>query len=76
MVKPFGGYMKRVYEGERTFLTRLLGPLESVLYRISCISPDREMDWKQYAVTMLTFNFLGMIVLFALLMLQGYLPMI
>ncbi len=75
LVKPFGGYMKKVYEGERTFLTPVFGPLERVLYRISGISPDAEMDWKQYAVTMLIFNFIGMVVTFAVLMLQRYLPL-
>ena len=75
MVKPFGGYMKRVYAGERTFLTRLFGPLESVLYRLSGVRPDDEMDWKHYAMAVLMFNFLTMAVMFAILMLQGYLPL-
>jgi len=75
LVKPFGGYMKKAYGGERTFLTPVFGPLERVLYRISGISPDAEMNWKRYAVSMLIFNFVGLAVMFAVLMLQGYLPL-
>src|SRR5512135_1874537 len=75
MVKPFGGYMKRVYAGERTFLTRLFGPLERILYRISGVRPDDEMGWKHYAMTVVMFNFITMAVMFAILMLQGYLPL-
>ncbi|HET6516323.1 MAG TPA: potassium-transporting ATPase subunit KdpA [Thermodesulfovibrionales bacterium] len=75
LVKPFGGYMKKVYGGERTLLSPVLGPLEGVLYRISGIGLDDEMNWKRYAVSMLIFNFVGLVVMFAALMLQGYLPL-
>lgn len=75
LVKPFGGYIRKVYEGEDTFLTPVFGPLERVFYRISGIGPDAEMNWKQYAVTMLIFNFIMMAATFAILMLQGYLPL-
>ena len=75
LVKPFGGYMQRVYEGKRTFLSPVLGPLERVVYRISGIGSDAEMNWKQYASAMLIFNGLGLVVLFSILMLQEYLPL-
>ncbi|MCX5717801.1 MAG: potassium-transporting ATPase subunit KdpA [Nitrospirae bacterium] len=75
LVRHFGGYMKRVYQGERNLLSPVLGPLERVVYRISGIGSDAEMNWKQYAVSMLIFNFVGMVVMFAILMLQGYLPL-
>ena len=75
IVKPLGLYMAKVYEGERTFLTPVLGPLERVFYRIAGTGSDSEMDWKQYATAMLTFNIIGMVVLFAILMLQKYLPL-
>ena len=75
MVKPFGGYMKRIYAGERTFLTRFLGPLERILYRLSGVRPDDEMDWKQYASAMFLFNGLGIVMLLGILLLQGYLPL-
>ncbi|MDD1744824.1 MAG: potassium-transporting ATPase subunit KdpA [Candidatus Methanoperedens sp.] len=75
LTKPMGGYMSRVYQGERTFLAPVFGLLEKLFYRISGITPDAEMNWKQYAFTMLIFNFIGLAVMFAILMLQGYLPL-
>jgi len=75
LIKPVGSYMKKVYEGEGTFLTPVLGLLEKILYRISGIQQDAEMTWKQYAVTMLIFNFIGIVVLFAILVLQGIMPL-
>jgi len=75
LVKPFGGYMAKVYQGEHTLLSPLFGPLENVFYRVTGIDKDAEMDWKQYAGTMLIFNFIGMAATFAILMLQAYLPL-
>jgi K+-transporting ATPase ATPase A chain len=75
LVKPLGGYMKKAYGGERTFLTLLVGPLERIIYKVSGIKPDDEMNWKQYASAMLIFNGLGLVVLLSILMLQGYLPL-
>ena len=67
--------MAKVYNGERTFLTPVLSPLERVFYRIAGTGSDSEMDWKHYATAMLTFNIIGMVVLFAILMLQEHLPL-
>ncbi|MGD0885043.1 MAG: potassium-transporting ATPase subunit KdpA [Thermodesulfovibrionales bacterium] len=75
LVRPLGGYMQRVYQGDRTLLSPVLGPLERVLYRISGIRPDAEMNWKQYAVAMLILSFVTMVAMFAILMLQGSLPL-
>lgn len=75
LTRPFGGYMKKVYGGERTLLTPVVGPLERALYRISGVSPATEMGWKQYTAAMLIFNFIGLAVMFAILMLQGHFPM-
>lgn len=75
LVRPLGGYMKKVYGGERTFLAAVFGPLERVLCRISGVRQDTEMDWKRYAIAMLMFNSVTMAVMFAILMLQGYLPL-
>lgn len=75
LVRPFGGYMKKVYGGERMFLTPVVGPLERGIYRISGIGTEDEMNWKRYAVSVLIFNFVGLVVMFAILMLQGYLPL-
>ena len=73
--KPLGSYMAKVYQGESTFLDRVLGPVERFIYRISGIDPKIEMDWKVYAIAMLTFNVFGLFFVYALQRLQGVLPL-
>ncbi len=75
LVKPVGAYMARVYEGEPLLLSRLLGPVERLLYRLAGVKPDAEMGWKQYAGALLVFNLAGVLSLYALLRLQGALPL-
>lgn len=75
LVKPLGTYMAKVYEGERTFLSPVLRRLENLIYRISGIRSDEDMDWKQYTLAMLTLNGLGILILFGILVLQGVLPL-
>ncbi len=75
LVKPLGGYMARVYEGQPFILERVLGPLERLLYRLMGVRPDEEMDWKAYAAALLVFSVVGMLFLYALLRLQGALPL-
>jgi K+-transporting ATPase ATPase A chain len=75
LVKPLGAYMARVYEGKSTPLDRILGPVERFCYRLFGIRPDQEMDWKVYAVAMLLFSAVGLIVLYGLERLQGILPL-
>ncbi len=75
LVKPFGSYMARVYQGERTVLSPLLVPCESLLYRLCGVNRDEEMGWKRYAVGLILFNLLTGVVLFAMLLLQGVLPL-
>ena len=75
LVKPLGAYMARVYEGRPTLLHRLLGPIERLTYRTAGIRPDEEMGWKTYAITLLLFNFAGMLLLYGLQRLQGLLPL-
>ena len=75
LVKPLGAYMTRVYQGERTFLSPVLQPVEKLVYRLAGTSPDQEMDWKVYAFAMLLFNVLGLLVVYALQRLQGFLPL-
>ena len=75
LVKPLGSYMAKVYQGERTILKRLLEPIENLIYKMAGIQSTLEMSWKQYAITMLIFNGLGMLFLFILLLIQGYLPL-
>jgi K+-transporting ATPase ATPase A chain len=75
LVKPLGLYMARVYEGERTVLAPVLGSLERLFYRLAGVEPRDEMDWKAYASALLLFNLLGFLFLYALLRMQGLLPL-
>jgi K+-transporting ATPase ATPase A chain len=75
LVVPLGRYMARVFEGERTILTPVLGPVERGLYRISGIDETCEQHWIAYTVAMLLFNAAGFALLYALLRLQAWLPL-
>jgi K+-transporting ATPase ATPase A chain len=72
---PLGRYMARVYQGEAAFAARLLGPVERLFYRISGVSPQQEMSWKQYTFAVLVFNLFGLIAVYAIQRLQGSLPL-
>ncbi len=74
LVKPLGGYMARVYQGDRTLLGRVLGPVERLTYRLIGVKPEQEMDWKTYALAVLLFSVFGILFLYALQRLQGFLP--
>jgi K+-transporting ATPase ATPase A chain len=74
LVKPLGGYMYRVFNGERTVLSPLLGPIERGLYRISGTSEREEQHWSTYAAALLFFNLAGFLVLYVLPRTQGLLP--
>ena len=75
LVKPLGAYMARVYQGEKVFLSPVVQPVESFVYRIVGIKPDEEMNWKRYAALMLIFNLAGLLLLYAFLRLQAFLPL-
>jgi len=74
LVKPLGGYMHRVFSGDRTPLSLIFGPLERGLYRICGTSDREEQHWTSYAVALLLFNLAGFLVLYVLQRLQGGLP--
>jgi len=74
LVKPLGWYMTRVFNGERTFLSPVLGPVETVLYRISGVDEKREQHWLTYAVAMLLFHVGGFLIIYAVMRLQAVLP--
>ncbi|TPL72856.1 potassium-transporting ATPase subunit KdpA [Mesorhizobium sp. B2-3-15] len=74
LVKPLGFYMHRVFNGDRTPLSPVLGPLERGLYRICGTSEREEQHWTTYAVALLLFNLAGFLVLYGLQRLQGSLP--
>jgi potassium-transporting ATPase potassium-binding subunit len=75
ITKPLGAYLARVFAGERTRLDRVLRPLERLIYRLCGIDPAREMAWTTYTVTMLLFNFAGLVLLYLMLRLQHLLPL-
>jgi K+-transporting ATPase ATPase A chain len=75
LVKPAGSYMARVYQGDRTILSRIMRPLERLIYRISGVHPDEEMTWKEYAIALLLFSLFGILLLFILLRVQNVLPL-
>ncbi|HEV7249274.1 MAG TPA: potassium-transporting ATPase subunit KdpA [Shinella sp.] len=74
-IKPLGLYMARVFAGERTALSPVLGRLEADLYRVSGISPQKEQGWLAYTVSMLAFSVAGFVLLYAMLRFQAYLPL-
>ena len=69
-----GGYMTRVFNGERTFLAPVLRPVEVLLYRAGGVDEKSEQGWLAYTVAMLLFHVGGFVILYALLRLQGALP--
>jgi K+-transporting ATPase ATPase A chain len=74
LVRPLGGYMTRVFDGERTLLSPALAPIERGLYRVSGIDARQEQTWLGYAGAMVLFNVAGFVLLYALLRLQALLP--
>ena len=74
LVKPLGWYMTAVFNGERTFLSPVLRPVETGLYRLGGVDEKREQNWLTYTVAMLFFHVGGFLILYALLRLQGFLP--
>src|SRR5262245_51718369 len=75
-IVPFlGAYMTRVFNGERTFLSPVLRPVEVVLYRIGGVDERREQHWATYTVAMLFFHIGGFLILYALMRLQAAIPL-
>lgn len=74
LVKPLGGYMARVFSSEKTFLDPLLRPLEQLIYRMTGVDPELEMNWAQYSIAFIVFGLVGALVLYVILRLQQFLP--
>jgi potassium-transporting ATPase potassium-binding subunit len=74
VTKPMGIFMARVFSREKTFMDPVLRPLERLLYRVTGVDEDHEMHWTEYAISMLLFSVVSMIVLYAIQRLQGFLP--
>ncbi len=75
LVKPFGGYMTRVFNGERTLLSPVLRPVERGLYAASGVDERTEQHWVAYGIAMLVFTLAGFVTLYALQRLQAVLPL-
>lgn len=71
---PLGTYIKKVMNGEKTFLSKILTPCENAVYKVMRVKKDEQMNWKKYAVSVLIFSGIGLIFLFLLQILQGVLP--
>jgi K+-transporting ATPase ATPase A chain len=75
IAKPLGTYMAHVYSGERTFLHPVLRPVERLVYRLCGVDERREMGVTGYAISMVVFNFIVLLFIYAVLRLQGHLPL-
>ena len=75
IAKPFGTYMAHVYKGERTFLHPVLRPVERLIYRVCGVDERREMGVRGYAASLIIFNFIVLLFIYAVLRLQGHLPL-
>lgn len=71
---PLGAYIKKVMDGEKTFLSKLLTPCENAVYKVLRVNKDEQMNWKKYTVSVLIFSGIGLVFLFLLQLLQGALP--
>lgn len=71
---PFGLYIKKVMEGERTVFSKFLNPMEHMIYKITGIHKEEQMNWKKYLVCVLLFSAIGFIFLLVLQLSQGFLP--
>ena len=74
VTRPMGVFMARVFNRERTFMDPVLRPVERLLYRVTGVDENHEMRWTEYAVSMLLFSLVSMVVLYLMERLQGRLP--
>jgi K+-transporting ATPase ATPase A chain len=75
LTKPLGVFMARVFNRERTFLDPIARPIERLLYRVTGVDQNREMRWTEYAVAMLMFSGVSMLVLYLIERVQQWLPL-
>jgi len=72
---PLGEYMARIFSGGITILSPIVGPVERLLYKIFHINENEEMSWPTYAVSLVMFNIVGIVVLLIIQLIQGWLPL-
>ena len=75
VTKPLGAYMARVFSGERSFLSHVIGPLERLVYRLCGVRAEAEQRWTQYASSLLAFSFASFVLLYLLQRMQLWLPL-
>ena len=75
LTRPLGGYMTRVFNGEKTFLSPIFRPIEALLYKAAGVDPEVEQDWLVYGAAMLLFSLAGALSLYALMRFQDVLPL-
>ena len=75
VAKPLGVFMVRVFERQKTFLDYILRPVEKLIYRLCGVDETREMRWKEYAVAMLMFSGVSMLLLYLIERVQLWLPL-
>ena len=61
---PLGAYIKKVMNGEKTFLSKILTPCENAVYKVMRVKKDEQMNWKKYAVSVLIFSSIGLVFMF------------
>jgi potassium-transporting ATPase potassium-binding subunit len=74
VTKPLGIFMAKVFNRERTFLDPVLRPVERLIYRATAVDEDHEMRWTEYAVAMLLFSAVSMLLLYLVQRMQHVLP--
>jgi potassium-transporting ATPase potassium-binding subunit len=72
---PLGKYIGKVYEGEGTWLDKILNPVDKMFFKLGGINPATQMNWKQHMVALLTINFVWFILSMLILMNMGWLPL-
>jgi K+-transporting ATPase ATPase A chain len=75
LTKPLGHYMAKVFNGERTWLHPVLGWLERLCYRLFGVDPQEDMRWSKYAGALLAFSVVATVFAYAIMRLQGWLPL-
>lgn len=74
-VPLLGGYMARVFDGQKTLLTPVIHTVENGVYRLIGVNPEEEHNWRQYTIALLMFNIFGFVLVFGLQLLQSVLPL-
>jgi K+-transporting ATPase ATPase A chain len=75
VTKPIGAFMARVFSGEKTFLDPVMRPIERLMYRATGVDEKHEMRWTEYAVSVLLFSAISLLLLYLIERVQGWLPL-